>query len=163
MIYRSELGVAEGLMQLERPGKVHPLSGKQDFQWASASHGSFGLYLDSLPLAAAALRAEEGEDSLDAHILSIKFKMARQQHTEARNEAQKALIKHPDCAYLYYSLSIGSIVTRDFQGGLQAAKQGLKATPEDDDSYIRRNLHQLAAEHAIDIGTLCSPLTSSLR
>jgi hypothetical protein len=116
--------------------KPHPVKGGLDFQ--TAHSGPFTSFVETLPMAAKALR-ERDPESLDATCLDvslsprrcdetveadrpfqIKYLMIRRRWTEAHPIAEKALEKYPECTYLCYCLSIANVSETD---GLRWAKK----------------------------------------
>lgn len=82
----------------------HPLSGKQSSR--PYTEGPFATFAESLPLAAKALRARDGQDSVKAIILDCKFFLLRSRHGEAGELALKSIDKHPQEPYVWYILSM---------------------------------------------------------
>lgn len=105
----------------------------------------FVMWGDSLTHCAKALRAAGELDSAD--MLDIKYAVTLgRQLPVAEAIAQRGLVRNPQCAYFYYTVSLAAARPE----ALRACKKGLKCkqtTP-----FIRRQLLQHAVEHAFAVG-----------
>lgn len=137
-ILRTEYSISQGAWEVE-----DPRTGKREIR-------SIGLpfiwWIDSLPLAAKALRDHGSSGELDkADIVQLKYLIIKSRLPEAHAMARKAIERSPHVGFWYYVLTLGA----DTADGLRIAKQGMKCPNMSD--YVRFGLIYRAAEHAMTL------------
>ncbi|KAF8886495.1 hypothetical protein BD779DRAFT_1529952 [Infundibulicybe gibba] len=128
-ILRTEFSIADGEFRTE-----DPVTGKL----VSMDLGlPFTMWAEALPHCAKAIRGKGKPNELDlADIIDIKYRIMK----------AKALVRSPDTAYFYYTITLSA----DNVDGLRAAKKGMKC--KNTTPFVRFQMMQRAVEHAGDMG-----------
>ncbi|CAA7261151.1 unnamed protein product [Cyclocybe aegerita] len=105
------------------------------------------MWIDSLPIAAKAIRDKGKLEELDfADILDIKYMIAKERNADVFQLAKKAIKRNPEQAYFYYAIAVRS----EDSEGLRAAKKGLKC--KQIVPFLQHMLLMRAVEHAGTMG-----------